>query len=66
MVEAVINTQIKSVVQFHDVLQDFCAGREMMTAIIELKLAQELVSVDHDSLFLVLLDLGKVHINVDW
>ena len=59
VVEAVIDTCIKTVVQFHDVLHRFCAERGTGTIIMELKLAQELVSVDQDPLFLVFLDLRK-------
>ena len=40
VVEVVINTRIKSVVQIHDVLHRFHAGRGEWTAIMELKLAQ--------------------------
>ena len=42
VVEAVINTWIKSVVKFHDALHGFCAGRGTGTAIMELKIEQEL------------------------
>ena len=44
VVEAVIDTQIKSVIQFHDVLHGFCAVRRTGTDIMELKSYQELVS----------------------
>ena len=36
------------------------------TAIFELKITQELDSVNHDTLFLVFLDLQKVYDTVDW
>ena len=42
VVEAVIETWIKSLVQFHNEMHGFCAGREAGTAITELKPAQEL------------------------
>ena len=48
--EAVIDTQIKSVVQVHNVLHKFCARRGRGTAIMELKVAQELESVYQDPL----------------
>ena len=38
--ETVIDTRIKAVVQFHDVLHGFHAWRGMGTTIIELKLSQ--------------------------
>ena len=46
VVEAVIDTHIKSVVQFHNVLHRFHAGRGTGTAIMELKLTQDMESVD--------------------
>ena len=64
VMEAVIDIQIKSVVQLHDFLYRFHAGRGVGTAIVELKLAQELKSVYQDPLFLVLLDLIKVYDNI--
>ena len=64
VVEEVIDTRIKVVVQFHDVLHRFRACRGRGAAIMELKLAQELVSVDQDPLFLVFLDLKKSHDNL--
>ena len=61
-----INTWITTVLQFHHVLNRFCAGKGAGTAILELKLAQELASVDQDPLLLVLLDLRKAYDNLDW
>ena len=40
--EAVIDTRINSVVQFHNVLHGFCAGSRTGTSNTELRLAQEL------------------------
>ena len=65
VVEALIDTRIKTVVQFHDVLHGFCAGRGTGTTITELKISQELVSVDQDLLFLALLYLSKAYDNLD-
>ena len=59
VVEAVIDTHIKSVVQFHNVLHRFHAGRGTGTAIMELKLTQDMESVDQDTLLLVFQDLRK-------
>ena len=64
VVEAVIDTRIKSVVQFYNVLHRFCAGGGAGTAILEIKLAQELESVDQDTLFLLFLDLSKSYYNL--
>ena len=59
--EAAIDTLIKSVVQFHDALHGFCTERGTRTIIMELRLAQELESVDQNPLFLVFLDLRKAY-----
>ena len=65
VVEAVIDTQIKISVQYHDAFHRFHAGRKTETLIMELKLAQELVSVYQGPLLLVLLDLSKAYDNID-
>ena len=48
VVEGVIDTRVKSAVQFHYVLHGFHAGRGAATAIMELKIAQDLESVYQD------------------
>ena len=65
LVETVIDYRIKTVVQFYDVLHGFCAVRGAGTAIMELKIAQELASVDQDPLFLVFLYLINSCNNLD-
>ena len=65
VVEAVIDTRVKTVVQFHNFLHGFCAGRGAETAIIELKLAQGLASVYQDPLFLLRVDKRKAYDNLD-
>ena len=55
VVEALIDTRIKAVVQFHYVLHKFHARGVKGKAIMDLKLAQELASVDQYILFLVFL-----------
>ena len=57
MVEAMIYIWIKTVLQFHDVLHGFFAGRGKGTAIMELKISQELAIVDQDPILLALTDL---------
>ena len=59
VVEELIGTRIRSSMKFHDVLHGFRDGRGTGTAIMELKLAQELSSVDHNPLFLVFLEIWK-------
>ena len=65
VVEAVIYTRIKTVVQFHDVLHGFRAGRGAGTTITELKLAQYLASVNQDPIFLVFFDLRMAYNNLE-
>ena len=64
-VEGLIETRLKASIQFHDVLHGLRDGRATEMALMELKPTQELVSVDHDPLFLVLLDLRKAYDTVD-
>ena len=60
-------TWIKTVVQFHDVLHGFFTGKGKRTgtAIMEFKLAQELVSVDQYPIFLVFGNIRKIYDNLD-
>ena len=59
VVEDIINTRLKSCITFHEILHGFHAGRVIWKAILELKLSQELASIDQDPLFLVLLEIFK-------
>ena len=62
---ALVDTRICASLQLHGVLDSFRDGRVMGTAIMELKLAQELSIIDQDPLFLVFLDLSKAYDTVD-
>ena len=57
VVETIIYTCLKAFINFHYVLHGFRAVRGMGKAILDLKPAQDLVSIDQDPLFLVLIDL---------
>ena len=46
VVEVFIDTRLKSSLQMHDILHEFRAGRRTGKAIMELKLSQELTSID--------------------
>ena len=59
MVEAVIDTRIKTAVKFSYVLHRFCTRRGTETTIMDLKLAQELSSMNQDPIFMAFLDLRK-------
>ena len=65
MVEVLIDTCLRTSLKMHNVLPGFRAGRETGTAIMELKLAQELARIDQDLLFLEFLDLRKAYDTVD-
>ena len=59
VVEAIINTRLRSSIQFHNVLHRFRAGRGKGTATMELKITQDITSVYQDPLFLAFLELRK-------
>ena len=48
VVEAIIDTRIKTLVTFHDILHVFCASTGTGTASMELNMMQELASIDKD------------------
>ena len=60
-----IDTCLFAILQMHNVLHRFRARRGTGTAIMELKLAQDLVSIYQDPLFLVFLDFRKASDTVD-
>ena len=59
VVEALIDTSLRTSIHFHNVIQGFWDRIGTGTVIMELKLTQELVRVDHNLFFLVLIDLRK-------
>ena len=63
--EVIIDTRIKKAMMFHDVQRRFIVGRGTGKIIKELKIVQDLASVDQDSLFLVFLDLIKLYDNLE-
>ena len=65
VVEALIDTCLRASLQFHEVIHGFQAGRGTGTAIMDMKLAQEISRLDHDPLFLVFLDLRKAYNTVE-
>ena len=65
MAEALIDTHLHASLQMHDFLHGFRDGRGTGTAIMEVKLAQELSRIYEGPLFLVLLDLRKAYDTVD-
>ena len=59
VVEALINTRIRVILQFHDVLHGIRDRRGTGTAIVELKLYQEIYRIYQDPFFLVFQNLRK-------
>ena len=59
IVEAIIDTRIKTVDMFHEVLHGLHTSRVTSTAIMEIKMAQEIAIIDQEPLFMVVLDLRK-------
>ena len=66
VVEAIIDTSLKLSITFHNVFHDFCTVRVMGTSILELKIIQDLDSIDQDPLFLVSLNLRKLYETLNW
>ena len=64
-VEAIIYTLLRASISFYDILHGFPAGRAMGTTILELKLSQELASVNQGPLFLVFMDFPKAYDTMD-
>ena len=65
LVEALIDTRLISIIHFRDVLHGLRDGIDTGTDVMELNIAQDIASVDHDPLFLVFLDLRKSYDTLD-
>ena len=65
VVEALIDTRLRTSLQMHNALHRFRSGRGTGMAIIELKLAQKLSRIYQDPLFLEFLDLRKSYDTLD-
>ena len=61
VLEAIIDTRIKTVVVLHDALYVFFTRRGTGAAMMEIKIAQDIASINQDSLFLVFLDICKAY-----
>ena len=65
LVEALIETHLHASLPIHNFLHGLRAGRGIGTAIMYLKINQELVSIYQDSIFLLFLYLRKAYDTVD-
>ena len=65
VMDIICDTRIKDAVVFHDLVHGFRAQRGTGTAILEIKLAQELACIEQAPLFLAFLDLTKAHDALD-
>ena len=65
VVEAIVGNGLREIISFHDVIHGFRAGRVMETAILELKLSQDLDSINQDPLLMVFLYLCKIYDNAN-
>jgi len=65
IISSIIQQRIKAKVRYHDIIHGFTSARGTGTAIIELKLCQELASIAQEPLHLIFLDLKKAYDTVD-
>ena len=65
LIEAIIDTRVRAAVTLHDTLHGFLACRGTGTAILEVKLHQELAGIRKVPLFQVYLDLRKAYDTID-
>ena len=65
IIEAVIDTPVKTDVQFHDILHGFCPHQITRISNMDLKMARNLVSLEQYPLFLVFMDLRKAYDMLD-
>ena len=64
VVKEIIGTRLRACVCLHDILHGFHAGRGTEMLMLELKMVQELASLDQDPLVLIFLDLKKAYATV--
>ena len=65
VVETFIDTWVNTDIQFHDVLHGFRTRRVTGTSTMELKMAQELASIDQDPFLLVFLYISRANDTLD-
>jgi len=65
LMEAIIDTRVKEVIEFHDCLHGFRSGRGTDISIIEAKLIQQLAAIAGEALFECFIDLRQAFDSVD-
>ena len=65
LIDIIMDTRLTAAIRLQEFLHGFVARKGTPTASIQVKLAQELASVEQEPLFLVFLDLRKAHNTVD-
>jgi len=65
LMEAIIDTRVKEVIEFHDCLHGFCSGRGTNAAIVEAKLIQQLAAIAGEAPFESFIDLRQAFDSVD-
>ena len=66
VVKDVTDNLLKACIPFHDVLHRLREGRGMWMAILELKVSQDLTSINQYPLFLMFLELCKAYDTLEW
>jgi len=65
LMEAIIDTRVKEVIEFHDCLHGFRSGRGTDTAVVEAKLIQQLAAIAGEALFECFINLRQAFDSVD-
>jgi len=65
LTEAIVDTRVKEVIEFHDCLHGFRSGRGTDTAVVEAKLIQQLAAIAGEALFECFIDLCQAFDSVD-
>ena len=64
-ISGIVNFQISSFIQFHEVLHGFCVGRVTVTATLDAKLLQKIISMRETVLYSIFLDLRQAYYALD-
>ena len=65
LIDIIMDTQLTTAIRLQEFLHGFIARKGTPTASVQVKLSQELASMEQEPLFLVFLDLRKAYDTVD-